>query len=260
LTLPVASPGRPVSNIAISPAADGSFKATLPEGSSVVLAATGLPTGAAVRSITYGTANLLREVLNVSPVAPADLVIVVSMPRAVSVSGRVTGARSPKGMMVVLSGTQFDAFVDPADGTFVFPNVLPGSYQARLVNSGASVTTPVTVGATDVTGVTIAIPKEHVVTGLIMMEDGSRPTGIRVEAKSTTDQTIASATPSAYQGTNAGQFFLLKLEDGEYAVSVRNLPAGYSVKSMTYGTQDLLKAPLKLDGLAVWTVTLRVGR
>jgi hypothetical protein len=29
---------------------------------------------------------------------------------------------------------------------------------------------------------------------------------------------------------------------------------------MTYGTTDLLKAPLKLDGLAVWTVTVRVGR
>jgi hypothetical protein len=42
-------------------------------------------------------------------------------------------------------------------------------------------------------------------------------------------------------------------------MSVRNVPAGYRVKSMTYGATDLLKQPLKIDGLAVWTVTIRLA-
>jgi hypothetical protein len=257
--LPVTAPGRPVANITINPAPDGSFRTALPEGSSVVAAATGLPAGATVRSITYGTANLLRETLNVTSTDTAELIVVLSMPRPVSVSGRVTGMRSAQGILVMLAGTQFEALLNP-DGSFVIPNVTPGNYQARLINSGASVQVPVMVGATDVTGVTIPIPKERVVTGLILVEDGIRPTGITVDAKSASGQTISSTVPTAYQGTNSGQFVLLKMEDGEYGMSVRNLPAGYSVKSMTYGTTDLLKAPLKLDGLAVWTVTVRVGR
>jgi hypothetical protein len=244
--------------VAINPRADGAFTITLPEGRSAVGAAAGLPAGATLRSLTYGAVDLSKEILTVTATDTAELVITVALPRPVSISGRVTGLRSTEGTLVFLAGTTLDVSLNP-DGTFLFPRVPPGSYRARLINSGASVDVPVTAGASDVTGLVIPVPKERVVTGLVMVEGGGRNSPLAVDAKSAAGTTISSTTPQAYQGTNTGQFFLLKLEDGEYAMSVRNVPAGYRVKSMTYGATDLLKQPLKIDGLAVWTVTIRLA-
>jgi len=56
---------------------------------------------------------------------------------------------------------------------------------------------------------------------------------------------------------------MLNLKDGEYNVSARSVPSGYQVKSIMYGTTDLQKEPLKIDGPVTWEIIVRltpVGR
>ena len=54
----------------------------------------------------------------------------------------------------------------------------------------------------------------------------------------------------------------LALVAGEYRVTTVRLPAGFTVRSMTYGATDLLNSPLRVDGPANTRieVTLRTCR
>jgi hypothetical protein len=38
------------------------------------------------------------------------------------------------------------------------------------------------------------------------------------------------------------------------------VPAGYTLKSMQYGTIDLQKAPLKIDGPITWEIVVRLEK
>jgi len=51
---------------------------------------------------------------------------------------------------------------------------------------------------------------------------------------------------------------MLNVKDGEYNISVRSVPSGYQVKSITYGTTDLQKAPMKIDGPVTWEIIVRL--
>jgi hypothetical protein len=74
--LPVSTgPGRPVMSVPIEPLPDGTFRTLMPIGMIQIGAATGLPPGVTVKSITYGSTNLLRESLNLTPLDSAPLVI-----------------------------------------------------------------------------------------------------------------------------------------------------------------------------------------
>jgi hypothetical protein len=52
----------------------------------------------------------------------------------------------------------------------------------------------------------------------------------------------------------------IMVPEGEMTFAVRDVPAGYQVKSFTYGDLDILKNPLKLDDPAIWTFVLKIGR
>jgi hypothetical protein len=39
---------------------------------------------------------------------------------------------------------------------------------------------------------------------------------------------------------------------------VSNVPAGYAVKSVRYGTLDLQKEPIKVDGPITWEIVVRL--
>src|SRR5688572_23584696 len=79
-SLPVQGIGRPSTRIAINPQSDGTFKASFPVGLSIVGAVTG-PAGFSIRSIMYGSTDLLKEPLNIAATDAAELVIVLNAPR-----------------------------------------------------------------------------------------------------------------------------------------------------------------------------------
>jgi hypothetical protein len=226
------------------------FKVVVPEGDYRV-AWTGIPAGYFVRSIVAGSVDLLAKPMTVAGTAASPITItlgVSSPPPWVKVSGRVTGASnaSPVAPRVTLSAVGVEALDTPirSDGTFEFPMVLRGTYTARI-SPAPAVAPPfvsVAVGNKDVDGVQIEIPVTKCVPGrVIVAGDGPIP-GVTFTFTGAAGSNIAVITPGP------GQFGIL-LPESERRVSLTSLfPAGYSVKSLTYGSVDLLRNPLKVAG------------
>src|SRR5262249_42570628 len=134
--------------------------------------------------------------------------------------------------------------------------VMPGNYIARLSLSGLTAARPVAVGNQEVTDVVINYPREFIVGGHVIVEGAgtAEPPVVTIEAKDAKNPTSPSRTASSI--TNG--VLLMNVKDGEYNISVRTLPAGYRVKSIMFGTTDLQKGTLKIDGPVTWEIIVRL--
>jgi hypothetical protein len=250
--------GGATAMVPANPLQDGSFTVSLPEGENQISIAPGsIPSGYLVSSFIYGATDLLKNPLRValSDTARLNVGINASALTPLNVSGRVTGLLTTKGVRVVLMNpllASAESTVDP-DGSFRFLKVIPGTYNARLSLSGLTAATGFTVSTKDVTNLLIAYPREFVVTGHILVEGGG---------STNTSQLVLDAKPRDGRATTAtvdnNGVIMLNVKDGEYNISARNAPAGYRVQSIMYGTTDLQKAPLKIDGPATWEIILRL--
>jgi hypothetical protein len=72
-------PGRPFLSLAIDPQTNGTFQVQLPAAQIQAGAPSGLPAGFAIKSMTYGSKDLLRESFIVTPSDTAELVIVLGV-------------------------------------------------------------------------------------------------------------------------------------------------------------------------------------
>jgi len=239
----------------IRPQIDGTFRLQLPLGEYRVGAPGRLPPGYTLQSIMYGGVDLLRNPLKISSGDSAELLINLAHngpEPAVSVSGHVTGMAPGQFQRIALrepTGGELSAALETsigADGTFTFPKVLPGNY---IVYLRLRAQTRVTVGDKDVTGLTVAVPQDILVSGHIILE-GAQTTipAIIVEGNG------KAATQDRGTGT-----FILSLDNGENSISARSIPEAYRLKSITYGDVDLQKEPLKLDGPAIWDIIVRLA-
>jgi hypothetical protein len=240
----------------LSPQPDGSFKFDLPEGEHQVTVPLP-PTGYIVKSLTYGDDDLLRKPLMIASAdSGKELRIVLNrqaMPPGVTVSGQITGIRDALRSMtlkiVLLGGNLIPApeITAAADGTFTFTNVQPGIYSARL-NSGpliyAPSPVPVVVADKDVRDVRVTIPPAVSVRVMVVLDggDGKSVPPIVLEIKNRIGQPLWTA---GVVGT-----LTMPLIEGELSVSARDIPAGLVVKSMAYGSTDLLSGPMKLGAKA----------
>ncbi len=260
LTPPGGIPGT-AANFPANPQQDGSFQIALPEGErQLALVTGGLPPGYKLASLTYGTTDLLKDPFRIAATDNAELRVTFDTTSVapVTVSGRVTGLLTTQGVRVVLISPVLDSVetsVNP-DGTFTFSKVIPGNYIARLSLSGLLAARPIAVGNRDVTDVSIAYSREFIVTGHIIVEGGvaSASPEVVLEAKETKP---GSGVPRVSNIVNS-RVLMLNLKDGEYDVSARSVPAGYQIKSIMYGTTDLLKSPLKIDGPVTWEIIVRL--
>jgi hypothetical protein len=241
---------------AIRPQIDGTFRLQLPSGEYRVDTPRGLPPGYMVKSMVYDGVDLLRSPLKVGPDNSAELLIELATngpSPAVSVSGHVTGIPPGQVRRIALrepTGGDLSAALETsigADGAFTFPNVLPGNYTVYL---RLRAQTRVTVGNKDVTGLTVAYPRDILVAGHVIVE-GAQAIIPAI--------TIESKGPTGTAESRAARTFVLSLGNGENAISVRNIPEAYRLKSITYGDVDLQKEPLKLDGPAIWDIIVRLA-
>jgi hypothetical protein len=132
--------------------------------------------------------------------------------------------------------------------------VLPGTYIARLSLSGLSAGTQLTVTDRDLTDVLITYPRRFIVAAHVIVEGAaSASPGLLLDAKP------AGGSGRGDSSINNNNVVMLNLKDGEYNISVRNIPAGYQVKSIMYGTVDLQKVPLKIDGPVTWEIIVRLA-
>jgi hypothetical protein len=244
---------------------DGIFKITLPEGDRAIsILPSSLPSGYSVDSFAYGSLDLLKNPIRVALSDTAEIAITVDAttvkPR--NVSGKVTGLLTTQGVRVVLQGGNLGTGVESPvapDGSFSFSNILPGNYSARLSLSGPVVSTSVNVGNSDVTNLTINYPRMFPIGAHILVEgDTANPSyipPIMLEARSATGAVVTSSPSSGNSSP-----VILPVSNGEHRISIRNIPAGYTLKSIRYGAVDLQKSPLVVDGPITWEIVVRLEK
>jgi len=253
-----AAPQARGTNFPANPQQDGSFRISLPEGERQIMVVTGsFPPGFSLASFTYGATDLLKNPLRVAATDTAELRLAfdATAVKPVTVSGRVAGLLRTQGVRVVLMSPFFPSVEAPIspDGSFAFSNVIPGNYFGRLSLSGLAAGTTINVANKDITDALITYPRDFIVTGHTIVEGGNAggTPVVMLDAKN-------AAGVSKTSGIVNAEVIMLNLKDGEYNVSLRSVPAGYQLKSMTYGTTDLQKAPLKIDGPVTWEIIVRL--
>jgi len=181
----------------------------------------------------------------------------------VKVSGVVEpprGAPRPANQRLVLDGTsvwhQAETTVD-ASGRFELTNVPAGTYTARTF-PGPQLSGPtITVGNQDITDLVLRSPLElDVVVTVQEARDGAAaargvlPGAMTISAASSDGATytahIGQGALTVYVDDTGRNMVKLRLVEGEYRVSVNVTPV-FSVRSLTYGSTDLLMETLKLD-------------
>jgi TonB family protein len=256
--------GAEPQNMTLSAA--GAFSSQLTPGD-YRLAVSGIPTGYSLKSVTVGTLDLLTNPLKVvagTPPAPINVMLGVAAPPPwVKVSGKVGGP----GLMGVtpypltLTGKGLLAPMQSSlmpDGSFEFPRVLPGDY-TLAVGVPAARKIPIQVGSTNLSGIDIAIPVMKDVTARVTIE-GPQQGGVTITQQANGAVYIMTGPPASLELSLADQLgatsttatrqadgtFRLRLPEGERAVTAE--VAGYTVKSLSYGSTDLLKdSPLKVS-------------
>jgi len=138
------------------------------------------------------------------------------------------------------------------DGTFGFADVLGGEYELRIGRDAWTVTRHFNIPNQDVSGIEIksAVP----VHGRVVMADGTRLT--MTDFKIQSGHTAGSPGNTRTMPTIQRDFdvqddgtFTVGAVSGEQRISVLGLPAAYSVKSMVYGSMDLLANKLSLSSV-----------
>jgi hypothetical protein len=226
---------------------DGTFKLKLPLGEYRVTLPTGLSPAFVLKSITYGSANLLAEPLRISGNESSEIQVgfgATSSKPFVRVSGSVLGFDPAQGPFSVGlesdTTSSIEAPVNP-DGSFQFRSVLQRTvYTARLVPANSAATSPrVVVEDKDVEGVEIAVPGEREVPGTVTIEGSGVLPGFQLALAATSGSMSVLVKPES-NGT-----FRIKLPTDERRVRVMGLPIGYFVKAINYGSSDLTTQPLK---------------
>lgn len=242
----------PASVAVMSP--DGTFRAVLREGE-YQFAWSGIPSGYQLKSITVGSLDLLTNRLKITggtPVAPIVLTLGVdSPPPWVKVSGRVIGLSRGQivGETLTLLGGSFqeaDTTIH-ADGSFEFPRVLPGTYTARLPSAiRVPATTLVVPSGKDLSDVEIIIPALREVTGRVVVEGVSQiPPRLVFTLSDSTGRASPLGNVSYYGIPQPGGTFKVTLPEAEHRMTLN--ADGYSVRSLTYGSTDLLRDLLKIS-------------
>ena len=163
----------------------------------------------------------------------------------VRVSGRVKDWDPGRGgVKVALESnltSPIETFVD-SEGKFEFPVVLQHNvYTARLVPFDDAASAPrIIVDEKDVTGVEIVAPAKREVIARVVVE-GNNPVPRVGLSLDTEDSFVTVVIQPEQDGTQR-----INLPENERRVRLTGLPLGYDVRSVTYGSADLLKGPLKL--------------
>ena len=252
---------------------NGTFKISFPEGRypvTVQLPNTGGTSPYSVKSFTYGSTDLTKDPLSVSTADSDELILTFSPPPSTGwskVTGRViglatAGTAAPNSITVSLTSP---AFATPltatigADGSFEFPRVYSGNYQARINGFASNAGAPaveVNVGNSDVRNVELIVPRQKEISGRLVLEGRGALPRLNIPIVSATGAMTGRSTLVSINPKPDGTF-RIAVPEGEHQVGrPSNLPAGYSLKSVHYGSTDLAGISLKVT--ATDTAELRI--
>jgi hypothetical protein len=250
--------------------ADGAFALALFPGEYRV-SLTALPAGYSVRSISYGTTDVLQEPLKITGSSSQEIRVTLTHAPGFSIRGRITDMPSgilPPGVAVTTTGA--NARVN-ADGTFELRGIPPGPRTITLTRSGASYlsgqigrsmlsTANITDVDQDIDGVLLRWVPLTPISAKLVTFDKAGAVMADVPPNAVVTLTSRDGKPLTgscdYQGcrpdilslspTPAGSLSTYLLPPGESNVRIERLPAGYVVISLTSDGVDLLKEPLKI--------------
>jgi len=228
--------------VSVPVSADGTFEFPKTRtGSYILLTSPGI--GLATRSVDIGDVDV-RDVEIIAGTATA-------IARGVIVRGHVVGNPVPElldNLSVVLTERSITGApqvpVNP-DGSFTFTNVQPGSYVAITIPSpNVFQQTAVQVEKMGIDDLQVVPPATILIPGRIDIEGGGnlKPSSIPMAIES---YHLPLTTPLFTVQPDAT--FKIHALEGENRLVLRNVPANYSVVSMTYGGTDLLRNPLVPD-------------
>ena len=233
---------NPSQMVSASVHADGSFEfPKTRKGSYIILTNPGI--GLSTRSVEIGDVDLKDvELIAGAPTAVA---------RGVTVRGHVAGnivSDFLDDLTVVLTERSITgaprASVN-ADGSFAFTNVQPGSYIAITIPSpNVSQQTAIQVGKEDIDDLQVVPPATIPIPGRIEIAGGGNLKTVSIPM--TIESYHLPLTTPLFSVQPETTFSIRALE-GENRLVLRNVPADYSVVSMTYGSTDLLRNPLVPD-------------
>jgi hypothetical protein len=161
-------------------------------------------------------------------------------PAGLTVRGRVkleAGALMPPNARVLLTGGSGTVanrnVIPPADGTFSFEGVPPGSYTVVVYPTNGTTPQQIVLGDKDVE-IELVIKPTVVANGRVVVEgDGPRP---RVNLRFMSGTTAMTTASVSQTGT-----FNVPLSPGTYRLEVGGMPSGYRLKSVTAGVTDWIK-------------------
>jgi hypothetical protein len=273
---------------------DGRFRLELPEGRHRLRADTS--EGYLVKSIRYGSTDLMREPLKLDS-TPDEVVVTLTTLPAVAwtkVAGAVSGRQNikePVSVRLSNDRTKHEVEIAPkADGKFEFPKVLPGIYSISLTPAvAAASTTPITVDGRKIAIVNLKIPAQRNVALQIESENGNLSTNLRLvlrlnrfeaytmylnapmvlrssspsrciedSCSNPPEKTLGS--PSFVSSSHTDGKYVLKLPEGEYSVELEGVPRTHELLSISYGNADLLQEPLRVDGDETKSIVVKLRR
>ena len=198
-----------------------------------------------------------------------DRNIVLRRERVYSIRGKVTVPAQSEANNQILSivekGGSSEYQVDPAsavhaDGSFEFRGIPAGTYVIyggqAFGNAGIGppmfVRQEITVAA-DIEGLSLALVAESELAGTIVVEGGKAVAFPMVWIRESEGRLrLAPANPDS-----KGAFhFPRRVAPSRWNVELLSLPTGVYVKSMRYGRQDVLHAPLDLTGGAAGSLDI----
>ena len=238
-----------------------------------------------MKTIESGKTDLQTEMLQIAETDSTVAVkIALEKSPGVRVTGHVTvsGPDAPSSSMRSLTFTgravnQTAEVKIAPDGSFEIPKIAPGSYVARvtLASMLSSPVVPITIPNRELRDLVIEIPPEVEVRGRVDVDGYGPPprfsltlingevplTGKAGELPSLSTAGLFEAVRGGTGGSDVVQMkvsalpdgsFKMKLPEGTYHVAAatgsgNGVPPAYVLRSMTYGSADLLKEPLKIS-------------
>ncbi len=228
-----------------------------------------------VQSLSTGTTDLLKEPLRISPGSRTEPVIVsigVRQYKTVRVTGRV--AAGAPGLEVVLAGrSRFTAIPDPA-GAFVFDAVDGDIYSLGLAKRNSPsydrgiVVMHVAVGEVNIDGIEVALPPpRRTVRGRVEMEGRYPLPAFMLAVRPNVDSGPPFLQPMVFRTSYGKDFgglivdndgrFTLELPEGRHRLRVEGPPESHQLRSVTYGSANLLEDLLDLEGGSANEIVIR---
>ena len=221
---------------------------------------TGVPTyhpntlaAAAAEAVRVAPPSELRRIdLTLQPVDTAAVSGRIMSGTGALLLGSAVTLTPHVGGRVVLGATT-GSRVEP-DGTFVFPDVPPGSFmiQARALDEATPrmqfATFHIITTGRDVSNIVMTLRGGARVEGAVVVREGEGPEswdGLSVRAP-TADPSAVGSDPIARVRPD-GTFSLPAMQDGPRFFRIDGLPAGWTLDSVRYHGQDITEVPLDLQ-------------